>query len=67
MSDIHIVEGSPQIVELAAVVQVFHKWPDPTISQHRSDFLQTWGIKHLQSPTAVIEHTHSTLKAMLLK
>lgn len=28
MSDIHIVEGSPQIVELAAVVQVFKKWSD---------------------------------------
>ena len=29
MSDIHTVEGSPQTVDLAAVVRVFHKWPDP--------------------------------------
>ena len=28
MSDIDIVEGSPQIVELAAVVCVFQKWSD---------------------------------------
>jgi len=37
MSDICIVEGAPQIVELAAVMQVFHKWLDPIMSRHRSE------------------------------
>ncbi|OWK51704.1 Endogenous retrovirus group K member 25 Pol protein [Lonchura striata] len=62
-SDVAVVEGSPQLAELAAVVRAFER--------EFASFLQQWGIEHktgiAYSPSgqAVVERTHQNIKRML--